>query len=328
MLYVDTCAFCNLPQLTNLTLNRHLHIRLSHSLLALYGLQNQTLELVDFSYNHHGLPTILDETNTLYLNNVCIKTLRMHLVDIGGIASGAFRSYGALSKCLKHVDLSKNSLTVASRSVFIKLSIELINIESMQLQNQRSFLLESKHDGGVGITAEAPKFPDLVTYVNLSPNLKLLNLSAGVRDLSYLPRHIHFTHSGTLTVLDLSYCGAYDCDIAITGLTNIHTFDFSGNDCHVLGARLFGHMTTLRRLRLANVHLREEFLLANGTELLRPLVDLEELDLADNNLHDLPSNLLRHQPRLQRLVLAGNRFQVRAISFCTLILNEVIQVTI
>ena len=307
---VDLCAFCHLPQLTSLTVKGQHRLNLDHLLLALYGLQNQTLKLVDFSNSKwRELSTILDETNWLYLTNVCIENLDLRESGIAGMSSKILRGEGMFMTCLKHLDLSLNTIRGGDESFLLRMTTVFTNIESLQLQNQRSFI-----QGETNRRAEdddaAPK-SDLVVHVDFPSSLRSLNMSRSIQHVPRLPRQVDFPLAGNLSVLDFSYSGAYACDTAITGLSAIRTFDFSGNNCSVMGAGVFRHMPTLRSLRLADLLLREEFLFLHGSqELLRPLAELEELDLAQNDLHDLPDDLLRHQPRLQRLGLARNRFQV------------------
>ncbi|KAK7102540.1 toll-like receptor 3 [Littorina saxatilis] len=307
VLDVEVCAFCDLPKLSSLTVNLGEHIlHLPSLLLALYGLQNQTMDLVDFSDNRClDLPNILDMTNTKYLYNTCIKQLDLSNNDIAGMSSRGLRMDSPWLKCLRHIDVSYNKLSSCDKSVFMKLLFGATNMEIIEAQNQRAFTV-GDNDRRPG---DASKQSDITLKINTAKSLRVFNLKAAVQELSQLPKGINFTEGGNISTLNLAYDGAFYCDSTITGLTAIKDFDFSGNNCHVLGTGLFQHMTTLRRLNISNVHVTQDFLLANGSELLRPLGHLEVLDLSDNDLMDLPDDLLRHQLRLSWLGLAWNRFQ-------------------
>ncbi|XP_070190260.1 toll-like receptor 4 [Littorina saxatilis] len=306
LLHVDTCAFCDLPKLSSLTVCRG-HRILQPLLLALYGLQNQTMDLVDFSNNRYlELPTILSTTNAKYLLNTCIKKLDLHYNKIAGISSRGLHIGSTLLKCLRHIDISRNQLG-SDKSPVAKVGLGMTNVEIIELQNQRAFTvaMDIYHTAGVS-SKQQQKF---TLQINTAKSLRICNFRGAFRDMAQLPQGINFTQGGNLTTLNLAYDGAYYCDATITGLTAITDVDFSGNDCRVTGTGIFQHMTTLRRLNISNVQVTRDFLLANGSELLRPLRDLEVLDLSDNGLLDLPEDLLQYQLHLSWLGLARNRFQ-------------------
>ncbi|XP_070193096.1 toll-like receptor 4 [Littorina saxatilis] len=304
---VEVCAFCDLPKLSSLTVSHGYHVtHLPSLLLALYGLQNQTMDLVDFSENRrYALPSILDATNAKYLYNMCIKKLNLHYNDIAAISSTGFRIDSSWLKCLRHFDISRNLLAYVRKSLVLKLLLGVTNIEIIEAQNQRIFPVA--RDGNPP-PKDTPR-KEFTVQINTARSLRVFNLWGAVHDLAQLPNGINFTQGGNISTLNLAYAGAYYCDSTITGLTAIEDFDFSGNNCFVLGTGLFQHMTTLRRLNVSNVHVTQDFLLVNGSELLRPLRDLEVLDLSDNHLLSLPEDLLRHQLSLSWLGLARNRFQ-------------------
>nr|KAG5706042.1 hypothetical protein BaRGS_028151 [Batillaria attramentaria] len=109
-----------------------------------------------------------------------------------------------------------------------------------------------------------------------------------------------------LVTLDL---GIWNCMTTVTGLTAIRSLDLSGNHCSYFDENIFRYMPTLRRLGLSNLRLDQDFIDENGTRLLGTLGLLEHLDMSANDLHRLPSDMLRAQPGLQSLMLQGNRFQ-------------------
>ncbi|XP_076459118.1 uncharacterized protein LOC143292576 [Babylonia areolata] len=305
---VDLCAFCHLPHLTHLYVTHTYTLKIHHLLLALYGVQNQTLEEVNFSNVRHMGPTILDKANTRYLNNVCIKRLSLRFCDLVEFSSTAFNTHGILLKCLTHLDISKNRLPYAEPATFLKLMIGMVSIEVLDIHGQRGFARGSSGHVHKPSTLLNPR-SNTTLYLNAASSLRYLNASGGIPNFSQLPMRIHVPNGGNVTVLDLSYCGAMDCDFTFTGLTSIHTFAFSGNDCFKIGNRVFEHMSTLRRLRLSDVYLQEAYLRANWTALLQPIGDLEELELSSNHLSKLPPDLMKLQSRLKRLVLARNRFE-------------------
>ncbi|XP_076453183.1 uncharacterized protein LOC143288496 [Babylonia areolata] len=303
---VELCAFCHLPHLTHLIVTDTHTLQIHSLLLALYGVQNQTLEEVN--YSRHVGPTVLDKTITKYMNNVCIKRFSLQSSDLVYISSTAFRFNGILLKCLTHLDISKNTIRHIEPSTILKLITGMVRIEVLDVSVQMGFARGSNGHYHLPADRLGPRLNTTI-FINTASSLRYLNASAAVNDFSQFPMHVHVPNGGNLTAMDLSYCGAMNCDFTVTGLTNIHTFDFSGNDCHTIGNRVFQHMSTLRRLILSDVYLQETFLWTSGTALLQPLGDLEELSLSSNHLGKLPPDLLKHQSRLKRLVLARNQFE-------------------
>ena len=250
LMEVEVCAFCHLPNLTSLTVSGCPHIKLPDLLLAMYGLQNQAMEQIDFSFTRMYPPTELDEENTAYLRNICVEKLDLRYGRIIGTTPGVVQFHRPLWECLKHLDLSENEFQLLDGKILLKFVLALGKLESMQFQNQRSFSLKDRCG-----TSSRPKGksspPFFVTtlYVNTPASLKTFNGSAFFRMLGGLPPHVHFPHGGNLTTMDLSYCSIYSFQTSVTGLTSLQTLDISGNDCSLLSVNFCQHLTTLRRLR-------------------------------------------------------------------------------
>ncbi|KAL8600174.1 hypothetical protein ACOMHN_060126 [Nucella lapillus] len=308
LIQVDTCAFCGLPHLTSLVLTSMVYLKISSLMLALYGVQNQTLEEVNFYRSGHG-PVILDRTMTLYLNNVCIKRLNLQRCCLTGISSNAFEQNGRFLQCLTHLDLSWNLIPYGTASMYVRAFIGMIRLESIQFDKQQVFTRGSNVHSHLQSEKFEPQKNGGTLFINAAASLSYVNLSGGINDISQVSWNVDFPQGGNVTSLDLSYCGIMGCNSVITGLTSIHTFDISGNDCNVMTDWFFQHMSTLRCLLFSNVYLREQFLFSNGTRLLQPLSDLEELDLSSNHLRRLPADLLKHQSHLKRLILAHNHLE-------------------
>ena len=251
LMEVEVCAFCHLPNLTSLTVSGIKHVKISVLLLALFGLQNQTLKLVDFSYIRQYPPTELDEVNTAYLQNVCIRKFSLRYSRILGFTSRFVQFHRPFWNCLKAIDLSENELTDVDRNIYLKLGIAPTSLETWQMQNQKSFsqMRSSWKSAGSNKHRSRTILDTWTLYANTPASLRSLNATAAFRALGQLPGHIHFPHGGNLTVLDLSYCSAFDFQTSITGLTSLQTLDFSGNDCSLLSVNFFQNLTTLRRLR-------------------------------------------------------------------------------
>lgn len=106
---VETCAFCRLPHLLSLTITgRPIYITLARLLLSLYGLRNQTLELLDLpkiNPRSDGPPALLDRSNMQHLNDICVKRLRLSSCRISAATSNAIDVNGRfVERCCKGED--------------------------------------------------------------------------------------------------------------------------------------------------------------------------------------------------------------------------------
>ncbi|KAK7496123.1 hypothetical protein BaRGS_00012533 [Batillaria attramentaria] len=309
---IETCTFCNFPHLKTLRVSFGRHITTGSFLLALYGLQNQTMSEITITSNDRAGPTVLEARNTKFLNNVCVNKLNIH-GHLTGLKSDAFYVNSPLDVCLQHLDLSENSIKSVPGPVVWKLATILFrNIITCSFRNQMFYHSHRINDKTSSDDREyyEPLGPNAVIHVRLPPSLEVLDASSGTENMGYLPSYLDVPTGGNLTTLNASYVGIWTCMTTITGLTALRSLDLSGNnDCVVLSEDIFDHMSTLQCLRLADMRLDQRFIMENGTRVLRTLGLLERLDLSDNDLYRLPPDMLRAQPRLQTLALTGNRFQ-------------------
>ncbi|KAK7496177.1 hypothetical protein BaRGS_00012587 [Batillaria attramentaria] len=315
LISIETCAFCFFPHLKNLELGVGMHITTGAVLLSLYGLQNQSMSRIVIQTDVEAGPTVLDDSNTKYLNNICLNELVIIYGMVVGVSRNSMHRNSQLDICLKHLDLSKNSIRNAPTSVLIKLFVVLFrNLLTIKFRDQFVF---GSHRNGDTVSADPvdpetysyPAGPNGVVHISFPPSLNVLDLSGGVSSFGFLPRYLDFPSSGNLTTVDVSYIGIWNCMTTVTGLTAIRSLDLSGNHCSFFDENVFRYMPTLRRLGLSNLRLDQDFIMENGTRLLGTLRLLEHLDMSANDLHRLPSDMLRAQPGLQSLMLQGNRFQ-------------------
>ncbi|KAK7496124.1 hypothetical protein BaRGS_00012534 [Batillaria attramentaria] len=314
LISIETCAFCFFPHLKNLELGLGGHMTTGAVLLSLYGLQNQSMSRIVIQNTKAG-PTVLDDSNTKYLNNICLNELVIINGMVVGVSGNSMHTNSQLDICLKHLELSMNSIRSASKSFLIKLFVVLFrNILTIKFRDQFVF---PSHRIGDTVRADPvdsethydPVGPNAVVHFSFPPSLNVFDLSGGLLRFGLLPRYLDFPSSGNLTTVDVSYIGISNCMTTVTGLTAIRSLDLSGNYCSYFDENIFRYMPTLRRLGLSNLRLDQDFIMENGTRLLGTLGLLEHLDMSANDLHRLPSDMLRAQPGLQSLMLQGNRFQ-------------------
>ncbi|KAK7496125.1 hypothetical protein BaRGS_00012535 [Batillaria attramentaria] len=315
LISIETCAFCFFPHLKNLELGVGMHITTGAVLLSLYGLQNQSMSRIVIWTDVKAGPTVLDDSNTKYLNNICLNELVIIYGMVVGVSGNSMHTNSQLDICLKHLELSMNSIRSASKSFLTKLFVVLFrNLLTITFRDQ--FVFPSHRIGdtvGAGpVDSEThydPVGPNAVVHISFPPSLNVFDLSGGVPSFGFLPRYLDFPSAGNLTTVDVSYIGIWNCMTTVTGLTAIRSLDLSGNHCSYFDENIFRYMPTLRRLGLSNLRLDQDFIDENGTRLLGTLGLLEHLDMSANDLHRLPSDMLRAQPGLQSLMLQGNRFQ-------------------
>ncbi|KAK7496128.1 hypothetical protein BaRGS_00012538 [Batillaria attramentaria] len=311
---IEACTFCYFPHLKVLRVSFGRHLTTSSVLLALYGLQNHTMSEITLISSHRAEPTVLEVSNTKFLNNICVNMLTIH-GQITAIKSDAVQINSQLDICLQHIDLSENAITIIPNSLVVKFALFLLrNMKTMIGRNQLTHHSHRRSDGlrPGNLKYYEPLGPHGVLHFRIPPSLEVLDTSAAMDHLGWIPYYLDIPTGGNLTTLNMSYVGIWNCMTTITGLTALRSLDLSGNnDCVVLSEDIFDHMSTLQCLRLADMTLDQRFIMENGTRVLRTLGLLERLDLSDNDLYRLPPDMLRAQPRLQTLALTGNRFQVR-----------------
>ncbi|KAK6978921.1 TLR cluster1 member 3 [Biomphalaria glabrata] len=97
------------------------------------------------------------------------------------------------------------------------------------------------------------------------------------------------------------------CTGRIMGLTNLQFLDFSENSLMV-SSFFFDDFPTVRFLILRSMKNEEFFQRLPIDRLIYKLTELRYLDLTDNKLNFLPTNLFARNPRISHVILSKNRF--------------------
>ena len=126
---IETCAFCELSNLRSLNITRYVASP-EEMLLSLYGLQNNTMDVVNIMYNHQYQTTFkLTKSAGKYAENICVKQVSLRGSQISQITNGFLSQHSTLMKCLEHIDIAENFLR-GNVNEMIKLLNSATNLKS------------------------------------------------------------------------------------------------------------------------------------------------------------------------------------------------------
>ncbi|KAK7108676.1 toll-like receptor 4 [Littorina saxatilis] len=318
LLFMETCAFCDLPHLKNLYLTHSDALHTGEAFRALYGLQGQSLDEINFRAVGRLLPElhIIDSNMTKYIHNVCVRTFIMSHAHIQRVIHNAMfhTADSQLSRCIQHVDLSENNLN-GDLGVFINIFVHTKTLISLQLQEQHVYSLKGSAcvlsvapECGNRGSSTPPSWPETF-HLPFPPSLHFLNLSAMFTFFNSMPPRVDAPSALGLKTLDLSFGFTSHCMTTFTGFQHLETFDFSGNYCNNISDNIFDHLLSLRHLSLSSAHLNPADIRTRAHRLLQHVDRLETLDLSWNWLVEIQGHSLPAQSRLQRLLLSHNSFQ-------------------
>ena len=213
--HIETCAFCDLPNLHTLRLISNSHLTLDTALRAMYGLQNQSLFLIDLYGNkYHTEPASINRENSKYLTNVCVENLILRDCLIDSISTSSFNYFrGPLSACIKHLDVSLNMISnwVILR-LYARVMFKLEKLEIIHLQNQMTHIITRDICFlQAGVCGEDMPTTDLIAnatvFFPVSPGLRRINAAGFLTRVPQVPAVVRIPNAGNLTVMDASYIG-------------------------------------------------------------------------------------------------------------------------
>ncbi|XP_076445079.1 toll-like receptor 4 [Babylonia areolata] len=314
---VDKCAFCDLPHLKYLDLSYNHYLPPTMALNSLYGLQGQAMEEISLEGTGHHLPQFftIKWKSTKYLNNICVRRLRMAKCHLQRWVATAITPSAntELGRCVEYIDLSENHLigdALAILNIFDScknLTVFLVQEQKLySLKNSACLLSDSLQCGNRG--AETPS-KSWLPFIQVSPKLRYANFSSTFDYYNSPSSEIHFQNATSLKTLALSYGAFSHCLTTLTGLDHLETLDLSGNYCNKISDNLFDHLPSLRHLFLSNSHLTVTDLRTRAHRILSPVTMLETLDLSRNWLLEIEGGSLPSQKRMQTLLVSYNSFQ-------------------
>ncbi|XP_076445602.1 uncharacterized protein LOC143283303 [Babylonia areolata] len=315
LVFVEKCAFCDLPHLKYLYLSHNMYLSPTMALLSLYGLQGQTMEEIDLKHNAYLLPRVstVDHRNTQYLRNICVHRFSMarsHILRWTASAVGHMTNTD-FARCNEHIDISQNNLMGDLSALFLMLSL-FKNLTSLQTQQQKVFSLRDSAcflDGVVGCGHRGKEKTTMTASISIPPKLSYMNLSSMSGHFNPPPLVLNFGTAASLKTLDLSYGVFSHCLTTLTGLHHLETLDLSGNYCDKISDNLLDHLPSLKHLFLSNSRLTVTDLRMRAHRILSQVTMLETLDLSRNSLLQIEGDTLPGQKRLRTLLLSHNIFR-------------------
>ena len=314
LVYIEACSFCDFPYLKHLRLRHNNYLPVNVALKALYGLQHQDMQEIDLSGNgkHNSFYVTLDRDNGRYLNNICVKRVSLKQTNLQRITP-SFILNGRMSRCLKDIDASENSINgdkitiVRALSLYTNLTRFQIGIQMWySLMGANCLLSRSMDCEGIG---PGDKRPQVTLVVPTPLQMVYANVSSVYHHFDPPPKYINFTSENHLKTLDISYGFFSHCMTTFFGLQRLETLDIGGNYCYNISDDIFDHLPSLRHLSLSSAHLNPDSFIQRAKRLFQNLERLETLDLSQNGLKEGIDDMLPFQRALKELTLSENSFQ-------------------
>jgi hypothetical protein len=258
-----------------------------HRTLALVYLLCRTLRyflhflvIPDFQPIHHLSSSIFA---SLFSSNISLtysdQTINLHGLGITSIESNIFNNYHI---SIKTIILSSNSLSDLPNNIFKSFRTTLINLNLQQ--NQFDSLKKN-------------------SFLRHLEQLRILDLSKNRIKEIFKEAFIGLKHLDTLILREnqltyLSYANFIHC-------RTITTLDLSDNKISMINSNTFHLLNHLKILLLNNNPLGQGLL---TNYLLKPLKNLQYLDLENTQLENLSSFLFISNQRLKSIKLRRNSF--------------------
>ncbi|XP_034936923.1 leucine-rich repeat-containing protein 15-like [Chelonus insularis] len=277
-----------------------------------------TLITLDLSYN--PLETLdpgpfqhLKNLEHLNLNNCNIthispktfsnlENLRTLFLANNNLKSISWTSILAQLIRLNHLDIENTGTTNLPRDTFANnhylrhLVLANNQLHHLDVTNTLGHNLHNLYTLDLSNCALQDRLPEDV--FNNASNLRILNLSGNpmfASDLTAVLRHIP-----QLRKLSLSNCSLRRLPDAFDALENLQELDISHNPLSDAFVKLLKPLTQLEYLDMSYCSLGHV-----GNNTLAQMTDLKKLILSGNNLHNLEQNLFRNLTRLESLDLSN-----------------------
>jgi Leucine-rich repeat (LRR) protein len=226
---------------------------------------NVKLRKIDLSYNKL---TFLDQSISkplLSLEELDLSNNKLEVLNLDMFSNNVK---------LRNIDLSNNKLTSLDQSI----SKPLLSLEKLDLSHNRL---------------------EVLNLDMFSSNVKLGNINLSNNKLSKLRAKLV---NNVTSHIDLSSTHLKNIS-ALRKLIGMNILDLSNNKYVIIELDDFSEMAQLKILTLSNVNLQHK--LKNNYQFLKPLCQLEELNLRSNKLTSL--NQFPFLPNLQTLFVDSNK---------------------
>ncbi|XP_061187960.1 uncharacterized protein LOC133195988 [Saccostrea echinata] len=307
--------FCSFPYLKGLLVSFGMSCNIKRILRTLKCLQGKDLEYFHSSNNHDvyfETSVIITDSDVEYLRNICIKELILRNNDIEGINFKL--PLGKFQSCLQVLDLSSNNIQFSSNyRLWMTLILFTPNIKVIKICCQNADVSNSRNRGYSTYNDRVYKrrvmrnrrrdpyhilLPQTLEYLDISNaadirtqetnivvraiNLKFLNISRTEFDIQYRARSTFVSLDfPSLIEMDASYCTLNANFLSLQKLTSLKTLTARKSDVIVVSSSV-----------------REN--------ILHSLQNLNQIDISDNYISNIPRNCFVFQRNLSITILMDN----------------------
>ncbi|XP_055998980.1 toll-like receptor 4 [Ostrea edulis] len=299
---VSEDILCSFPFLKRTTISFGGLCNLNAVLKTLKCLQNRKIEKIIAASNIPALVRqhlILNESNSKYLFNVCVKFIDLSKNLITSISVNLLKS--TFGRCIEYLDISQNPIGYIEPS-FVTDSLQ--NYPKLQylIVNHKNVCISDITSGSF---LDYSIWKSNITFT-LSNVLKVIRYSNNYMHRVPALYQFQLTIVGeVLQELDL-YGTSFPCSmIWQMDFPHLEVLNISDNDCTNISSQIFKPLNKLKVLRASKM--KSGFIAESSKRaLFDSLKNLELLDLQDNFIHHFPTTLFKEQTKLKFLYLNNN----------------------
>ncbi|XP_055996804.1 toll-like receptor 4 [Ostrea edulis] len=305
-------CFGTFPVLQTLDISGNNKLGLQNLYNACVGLNNTNITILkaNFINNvdillpvYHNLSTLLSDTS--------LKEIYFEYDEISVIESGVIKT---LPKSLEILSVRGNRLSFSIKLLELRL---MTNLKKLDISFQCTQLLRRKYAPAWKDTHNCSVFG--VTEGNvlkvLPPNLEeLISIETGSGSFCFPKLSPKNT---SLKYVDLSGSDYFSWvgPLNISKDSNhLETLILSNNKCSNISDGFFANLNQLKKLDISQNVLGTFFPGVTGGSVFKGLVSLETLNMAENLIDNLPSDLLKYQSNLKILVVSYNNMESLTLS--------------
>ena len=335
-LNLSKCQISNIDRETFLPMSRLRHLNLSHNMElgfvtlkdVAYGLRNTSIEVLDYSkvYKTFGVSNELKRCDIWYLNNTKLKELhlnsnRMASIEVNGMhlvprslevfwAENNVFEYGPYlfqTGCVNNLKILE-----ASKKLF---GPDLTKYNDEIKINEKTHAYYDTDACSIDITSKRDNCPLLVNKklkpegISISTSLRRIKMSSSnlyfkLPDGSYV---LNFNNS--IEYMDFSSNIFYQWRGKFFRFNKLKFLDLSNNFCSLVTKDFFKNAPNITTLNISMNNLG--LVLAGDTkgEIFKPLKRIKSLNVARNDIENLPKNVFKYLKHLQTLNISFYRIQ-------------------
>ena len=331
---IDSGTFELMPRLRHLNLSHNMELGFVTLRNVSYGLQFTSIEVLGYSkvYKTFGMANELKRCDIWYLNNTNLKELHLNSNRMAGIEVDGMHliprslevvwaennqfDYGPYlfqTSCvnsLKRVDASEQLFGPDWRKYNDEIKIK-----------EKNF---AQYDTEACPVPEAMKRENCPFLVNKKLKQENISISTSLKRLTMRSSNLYskFPHgnfdlklNNSLEYIDVSSNIFYQWRGQFTIFEKLKYLDLSNNFCSKVSPNFFKNAPFITTLNISRNNLG--LILAGDTEgeIFKPLKELENLNVARNDIEKLTKNAFRNLQHLETLNISFNRIQTIEFDF-------------